>query len=128
VNAPSPPDADLHSYADRLFAAVAAGDLETVRSCYAPDATIWHNFTNAVQDPEENLRMLGLLATWRNFRFEDVRRRVIEGGFLQQHVMRGESPEGEPFEAPSILIVMVREDLITSVEEYFDPGQLPFPS
>jgi ketosteroid isomerase-like protein len=119
---------DLHAFADRLFEAVAAGDLDTVAACYAPDATIWHNFTNVKQTPEQNLQMLGLLAAWKNFRFEDTRRRIIDGGFIQQHTMRGAAPDGQPFEAPSILIVKVGSDgKIKTVEEYFDPSQVPFP-
>lgn len=121
-------DPQLNELADRFFGAVSAGDMDIVRDTYTPDAQIWHNFDNAVQTREDNLQLLSWVsANWVNFRFEDVRRHAIDGGFVQQHVMRGESLEGKPFESPSILVVSVSDDHITKIDEYFDPSQAPFP-
>lgn len=120
---------DTHAaLADRFFGAVAAGDIDTVRDCYASDAQIWHNFDNAVQTRDENLQLLSYVSTnWKNFRFEDVRRTPIDGGFVQQHVMRGEGPDDQPFESPSILVVKVNDGLVARIDEYFHPGQVPLP-
>lgn len=121
---------DVLAVADELFGAVAAGDVETLRRLYAPDATIWHNFDNADQTPEQNIELLTWVAeNWVDFRFTDVRRRVIDGGFLQQHVMTGRSAAtGESFVAPAILLAFVADGRITRIEEYFDAGQVPLPA
>jgi uncharacterized protein len=119
----------VHDIADCFFDAVADGDMKTVRDIYTEDAQIWHNFDNATQTRDENLQLLDWVSqNWRNFRFENVRRRIVDGGFVQQHTMRGEGPDGTPFEAPAILLVQVNENcFITRIEEYFHPGQVPLP-
>ena len=38
--------------ADRLFAAIEAGDLDAVAALYAPEAVIWHNH-DGVEQPAE---------------------------------------------------------------------------
>lgn len=119
---------DMHTIADKFFSAATAGDIDTLRSIYSPDAQIWHNFDNATQTVDENLQLLGWVSeNWSNFRFEDVRRHDIPGGLIQQHTMRGEGPDGQPFEAPAILLVRIADGQITGIEEYFDTGQVPLP-
>src|SRR5437764_1941469 len=60
IPAMSTTEADVLAVADRLISAIQAGDIDTVRSIYAPDAVVWHNNDNATQTVEENLRTL----TW----------------------------------------------------------------
>jgi ketosteroid isomerase-like protein len=42
----------------RFFAALEAGDIETVHAIYAPDAVIWHNDDLIEQPVEDNLKVL----------------------------------------------------------------------
>ena len=42
----------------RFFAALEAGDVETLREIYAPDAVIWHNDDLVEQPVEDNLKVL----------------------------------------------------------------------
>jgi ketosteroid isomerase-like protein len=42
----------------RFFAALEAGDIETVRAIYSPDALIWHNDDLIEQPVEDNLKVL----------------------------------------------------------------------
>lgn len=119
-------DAGTNELADRFFGAVSAGDIDTVRECYSPDARIWHNFDNVETTREENLQLLAYVTeNWKNFRFENVRRRPMEGGFIQQHEMHGEGADGKPFMAPAILLVSVQDGHVSRIEEYFDVGQCP---
>jgi ketosteroid isomerase-like protein len=119
---------ELFAIADRLYDAVSAGDMETVRGCYSPDVKVWHNFDNREQTCEENLGLLAWVsANWRNFRFEEVKRQVAGAGYVQQHMMRGEGPDGAPFESPAIQVVEVKDGLIVRIDEYFDPSQVPLP-
>ncbi len=111
--------------AERFVAAIETGDIATLKSaCYAPDAEIWHNFDQVNQTVDENLKVLGWMArVLPQRRYDILRRVVIPGGYLQQHVLRGKRPNGEDFAMPACLVVMVRDGRITRLEEYLDPAQ-----
>jgi len=112
--------------ADRFLAAITAGDVDTLRTIYAPDARIWHNGTEpgggSEQGVEDNLRTLRWLArNLTDFRYEEIRRDPLPGGYVQRHVLRGRLPDGEPVEVAACLFVTVDgAGRITRVEEYAD--------
>ncbi|KOS57666.1 nuclear transport factor 2 family protein [Rhodococcus rhodochrous] len=111
--------------ADRFFAAVRAGDADTLTHLYAPDARIWHNDDGCEQTVEENLRVLRWLTrTLADFRYEDVRRDAIPDGFVQQHVVRGTLPGHGPLEVPAALFVRVVNGRITRIDEYVDSAAI----
>ena len=111
----------MHEIADRMFAAVAAGDVDTVRAIYSPDATIWHAHTNAEQSVDDNLRTLAYIAQHvKEFRYEERRCEATETGFVEQHVTRGIAPNGEAFSIPACIVCTVVAGRITRLEEYFD--------
>lgn len=107
--------------AERLMAAVTAGDTGALRRLYAPDARIWHNADGAEQAVEQNLRTLGWLArTVRDLRYEEIRRDPLPRGYVQRHVLRGTLPDGTPVEVPACLFVTVGDGRISRIEEYAD--------
>lgn len=109
---------------ERLFAAVQAGDTDTVRELYAPDAVIWHNDDGLEQSPEENLRVLRWVArNIKDFRYEEVRRHETPTGFVEQHVLRGIAPNGAPLEIPACIVCEVKDGRITRLDEYLDSAQ-----
>ncbi len=60
-------------------------------------------------------------------RHYDIRRRIaIEGGVLQQHVLRGTSTHRDrAFSMPACLVIMVGDDgKIARVDEYLDPSAI----
>lgn len=74
--------------AARLFAAIEAGDIDAVRSLYAPDVVVWHNHDGRTQSLHDNLRTLRWMTTHLpGARYTEVRRAVIADGFVQQHVL-----------------------------------------
>ena len=74
--------------ANRLFAAIEAGDIDAVRALYAPDAVVWHNNDGAEQSPEQNLVVLQwVVDNLADRAYEDVRRVVTYDGFVQQQVL-----------------------------------------
>ena len=110
--------------ADRLFAAIQAGDVEGVRAVYHPDIEVWHNFDKLNQTADENLRVLAwMVRKMTDRRYEDVRRCETPEGFAQQHVLRGTAPNGEPLDMPAAVFCTVKDGLITRLEEYLDPAQ-----
>lgn len=113
--------ADHLSLAERLFAAVAAGDIAAVRALYAPEARIWHNVDGIAQTAEENLVVLQWVVTHiRDLRYEDVRRQATDVGFVQQHVLRGTVGDGVAVEIPACIVATVRDGRITRLDEYLD--------
>ena len=122
---------DSHSIsalAERFFAAIARGDLSEVEDCYAPEATIWHNFDQLDQSRADNLKVLAwMVRTVPDLEYTDVRREILADGFVQQHVLRA-TAAGGPLVVPAMMRVTCGESdgavRITRLEEYLDTGQL----
>lgn len=111
----------MRALADRFFAAVEAGEIETVRSIYASDAVVWHAHTNEEQSVEDNLRTLSAVARYvKGFGYDDRRCVATETGFVEQHVTRGVAPSGVAFSIPACIVCTVAEGRITRLDEYFD--------
>lgn len=116
--------AEIDALADRIFAAIEAGDVDAVRAIYADDVAVWHNFDQLTQTRDENLRTLGWMhAHARGLRYTEVRRIVLDHGFVQQHVLRATAPNGTEMAIPAMLHVFCEGGRITRIEEYLDPAQ-----
>jgi uncharacterized protein len=108
----------------RFFAALEAGDIDTVREIYAPDALIWHNDDLVEQPVDENLKVLqGLHRAVSGLRYDIVRRVPAADGVLQQHVLRGALPDGTEVELHAAMYLQVKDGHITRIEEYLDSGK-----
>lgn len=111
--------------AERLSRAIEVGDLDTVRSLYADDIVVWANWDGREAGIEKSMRLLGWLCQSLGDRRYDVSRRIaIEGGYLQEHVLRGTAPNGETIAMPACLVVTVRDGKITRINEYLDPSHV----
>ncbi len=108
----------------RFFAALETGDIAALREIYAPDALIWHNDDLIEQPVDENLKVLqGLHRAVSGLRYDIVRRVPAADGVLQQHVLRGTLPNGQPIALHAAMYLQVRDGHITRIEEYLDSGQ-----
>ena len=107
---------------ERLIAAIEMGDLDGVRACYAPEVVVWANSDNKAKDLDASLRVLEWLVGQTSERSYQIQRRIaIEGGVLQQHVLRATvNATGKSFAMPACLVVSVRGDRITHIDEYLD--------
>ena len=113
--------AEIDALATDFFAAITRGDLEAVASLYAPDVAVWHNVTAKIQTQDENLALLGsLVPKVSEWRYEEVRRRCFDGGFVQQHVLRGRNAKGESVAVPVCLVAEVRDGKVARIDEYLD--------
>ena len=116
-------DDDTLHLADRMFRAIEQGDLNALQDCYAPDIVVWANFDGKELDLAASLRLLGWLCAKLNDRRYDVtRRQVIDGGFLQEHVLRGTAPDGSTIAMPACIVATVVDGHITRIHEYLDPA------
>ena len=108
----------------RFFTALEAGDIDTLREIYAPDAVIWHNDDLIEQPVEDNLKVLrGLHRVVSGLHYDITRRVPAPDGVLQQHVLRGQLPDGSDVELHAAMYLQVRDGRITRIEEYLDSGK-----
>ncbi|MEO8606190.1 MAG: nuclear transport factor 2 family protein [bacterium] len=111
---------DHLAIAERLFAAIVAGDIDAVRALYAPDVRVWHNYDGIEQTGAENLRVLGWVASHiKDLHYEQVRRQATADGFVQQHVLRG-TVGAVAVAIPACLIGTIRAGKIARIDEYLD--------
>ena len=119
---------DSLAVAERFFDAIEAGDIDTVRDIYHPNVVIWHNYDGLDRKEtgdsrDDNLKILaGLPKRIAGAHYDIWYREATETGFVQQHVLRGTMPNGEPIAIPACIVCRVEEGRITRLDEYFDPA------
>lgn len=108
-----------------FFDAIERGDIETVQAIYAPDAIVWHNTDGIAQPVAENL------ATLANFikfvperRYAERRLDVFDGGFVEQHLLKGKLRSGKEVSLSACIVCAVKDGRITRLDEYFDSAAL----
>lgn len=110
---------------DRFFDAIEQKDHESLESCYAPEAVIWHSHDCLYQSRADNLAMLRRgMETQQKTRFRDRRIRVFEGGFVQQHRIEVTWENGFEGGMDVCFVGYVRAGRISRAYEYFDTGQI----
>jgi ketosteroid isomerase-like protein len=115
---------DIIEFARQFVKLIEAGDIDTVRACYAEDAEIWHNFDQVEQTVDENMKVLEWMKQKSSSRkYEISRLERIRGGYVQQHILRIVTLAGDEIEMPACLIVALKDGKITRLEEYLDPKQ-----
>jgi ketosteroid isomerase-like protein len=125
MGTPTAADTGVLDLAERMFRAIEAGDLDTLRTIYADDFVAWSNFDDGTKDVDATLGVLGWLCHKLGDRRYDVsRRELISGGFLQQHVLRGTAPDGTAIAMPACVIATVADGRVVRVDEYLDPSAL----
>jgi uncharacterized protein len=112
---------DALAVADRLFAAIEAGDVGAVREAYDPAVEVRHNTDRAVQGRDENLATLSwVVRNLPGLRYTDVRRSATDDGFVQRHVLVATNRAGRRIEVPACIVATVRDGRITRLDEYLD--------
>ena len=115
---------DVRTLAAQITRCIESGRFSELDSLISADAKFWYNFDPAIHRWDEVRR--GLVAAREQLRsmyFEQVRIAEIEGGWLQQHVLRMVHKDGSEKAMHAALIYKVNEHgLVSSLEEYFDPA------
>ena len=110
----------IDAIANRLIGAIEAGDRDALGAVYADDVVVWHNTDQVEMTKEQNLASLDALAAMTmSRRFTDVRRHLIDGGFVQQHVLNLDWGSGSGA-LPGCVVVQLRDGLISRIDEYLD--------
>ena len=107
--------------ADALIRAVTEGDLALADELYADDATLWQNTTGATSNKAQALKTVGwLFKTLQNIEYRNVRRRVWEGGFVQEHQLCGGTASGATLRVDACMVATLRDGKIVALHEYMD--------
>lgn len=115
---------DYVDLARRFVAAIQAGDAETVRAFYAPDAKIWHNIDHVEQTVDQNLKSLAwFVRTLPDRTYRVQRIAPLPDGFLQQHVLEATLPNGERWAMDACVVVRVENGKIARLDEYLDSAK-----
>jgi len=118
-------ESDVRALAKRFFDAVEGGDIDTLYGCYAPEAKIWHNTDDAEQSRDDNAATLkGFVERISQRVYADRRLNVFEGGFVQQHELRGVRADGVAVRLTACIVCTVENGRITRLDEYFDSAQV----
>ena len=111
--------------AESFFNAIERGDLEAVQAIYAPDAIVWHNTDGRAMQAEENLESLeSFIRHVPERKYTRRRLDVFEGGFVEQHLLKGKLANGKEVSLAACNVCKVREGHITRLDEYFDSAAL----
>lgn len=110
--------------ADAMFAALEAGDLDGVEATWAPGFVTWTNISGE-SDRAATRKLLGWLTSKASgLHYDVVRRILLPDGFVQQHVLRTQAPDGTELAMPACVIATVVDGRIARIDEYLDPSQL----
>jgi len=110
--------------AEQFIAAIDAEDVDAIRSLYARDAKIWHDFDRVEQDPETNIQSLSTLRKaipdihWVTTRIEPLPR-----GFLLTYDLTMTFGDRE-LKIPSCVIGTVANGSITRIEEWVNAAPM----
>jgi ketosteroid isomerase-like protein len=106
---------------NRFIAGLESGNISDVLGCYAADARIWHNFDQIEMSPEQNASSIEqLIRLLPERQYTNIKRFVIEGGVVQQHVITGVTDNGRRIEWPGCIVFSIQNDRISRLEEYVD--------
>lgn len=116
---------EVRAFATRFFDAIEQGDVATVGECYTDDVVIWHNNDGLEQSREENLAVLrGMVGRISDRVYDERRVEVFDGGFIQQHVLRGTRKDGVRVALPAAIICRMESGKIRRLDEYFDSAHV----
>jgi ketosteroid isomerase-like protein len=109
---------EILELAAALMAAVQRGDTNAVKALYAEDVSLWHTNDRVNQTSADSIRTLAWIGRHvKGVRYEELRVAALDDGFVQQHVMRADSPK---VDMPCMLRAWCANGRITRIEEYFD--------
>lgn len=112
--------------ADRLFAAIEAGDYPAIDAMWADDVAVWHSGDAGDNDRVRALKVIRwFLNVTATRRYVILDRQVFDGGLVQQHVLHADGTGGASIALRVCIVIKVDGDgAITRIDEYFDPADM----
>jgi ketosteroid isomerase-like protein len=112
--------------ADRLFAAIEKGDVESVEQLWDDDVLVWKSAEPEDQVKKRALRVIfWFMDTTTERRYEILDRQFFDGGFVQQHILHATGRNGASIAMRVCLVIKLGANgLINRIDEYFDPAEI----
>ena len=112
---------EAHAVADRLFAAIEAGDRATVAATIHDDAEVWHSITRRTVDKARCLAILDWFMAPGVERTYEVHERLLVGDRLvQRHTLRVTVPGHPVIEMPVCIWLTIEDGAVTRIDEFPD--------
>ena len=106
---------------DRMFDALARGDIDAVRATCTPDVRVWHGFDRIAHDLESISReWAGLIAGTEERGITDARCQATPNGLVQQHLFYIRPQGGDRKIWPVCVVARIENGLIARLDEYID--------
>jgi ketosteroid isomerase-like protein len=106
---------------ERLFHTVEYGDLAELREIFTHDAMVWHNTDEKLVDVETTIANLEKIRAGASlFHYTDIKREPTPSGFVQQHTLLIEMPDGRHMRDLACCICRVENGRIAHMDAYHD--------
>jgi ketosteroid isomerase-like protein len=106
---------------DRMFDALARGDVDGARATCTPDARVWHSYDRVAHDLDSIGReWAALIAGTIERGISDIRRQRTPDGIVQQHLFYIRPAGGERKIWPVCVVARFENGLIARLDEYID--------
>ena len=107
-----------------LFDALEQSDVEAVDACYAPDMTLWANFTGEEIGREANLAAIAAgTKVARRRTYNDRQIHTFHDGFVAQYTVNVVGHDGSKVALSACLVGEVHDGKIVKLMEYLDSGK-----
>ncbi len=112
--------------ADRLFSAIERTDTAAVEQLWSDDVLVWHSGDTEDNDRPRALRVIyWFIKRTIDRRYEILDRQFFDGGFVQQHILHANCPNGGSIAMRVCIVIRVDANgLINRIDEYFDPAEM----
>jgi ketosteroid isomerase-like protein len=111
-----------------LFDALERGDVEGVDACYAPEMTMWANFTGQESTRGDNLAAITTgKGMHRRRTYNDRQIHTFHDGFVAQYTCEVVAHNGAKVPLSACLVAEVHDGKIVKLFEYLDSGKFRRP-
>jgi ketosteroid isomerase-like protein len=112
--------------ADQLFAAIERGDERRLDDLLAGDVAVWRAGAQRDDDKERAMKVLRwFIRVTAERSYQVLDRQLFDDGFVQQHILHATGTRGGLIALRVCIVIKVGvNDLITRIDEYFDPAEL----
>lgn len=111
---------DHTKVAKALFDAFTEGDADAVRALCASDMSAVQNGGPPMTVDALIAFALSVKRVIPDFRYEQIRRRSTNDGFVEEHSVRGTLPDGAKLDLAACVVAEVRDGKLTHMREYVD--------
>lgn len=112
----------VRAIATENMAYIVEGRADDLRSLYAHDAQVWHSFDEAFKPVEGIFSTLAFMhANVASMSYDVVDLHVRADGWMQEHLLTVELPNGERMSVPAVIAAELDSDgRIAVLREYID--------